>query len=175
MKRSAGLLALNLCLLLSSCGGLEETPEDLPALSGTEQEETAAPPEGSSFETLTVSEDPVTAEFSLAAWQEQAAFLYVTVEADTAATVDCTDASRGQPVTLALEGGVSWKLPGASEEAYSALWSSWPVTLQQGKNIFCIIGGGDPCRTRLELLDVTGVSYAGAFPEGTELAPLEGM
>ena len=28
---------------------------------------------------------------------------------------------------------------------------------------------------RLELLDAVGVSYAGAFPEGTELQPLEGM
>jgi hypothetical protein len=41
--------------------------------------------------------------------------------------------------------------------------------------VFCITGGGSFCRMRLELLDAVGVSYAGAFPEGTELQPLEGM
>lgn len=44
-----------------------------------------------------------------------------------------------------------------------------------GENVFCITGGGSFCRMRLELLDAVGVSYAGAFPEGTELEPLEGM
>lgn len=56
-----------------------------------------------------------------------------------------------------------------------AIWSNWPVTLRQGENVFCITGGGSFCRMRLELLDAVGVSYAGAFPEGTELQPLEGM
>lgn len=49
------------------------------------------------------------------------------------------------------------------------------MTLRQGENVFCVTGGGSFCRMRLELLDAVGVSYAGAFPEGTELQPLEGM
>ena len=77
--------------------------------------------------------------------------------------------------TLTVAGGESWELQGASEEAYGAIWSNWPVTLRQGENVFCITGGGSFCRMRLELLDAVGVSYAGAFPEGTELQPLEGM
>ena len=50
--------------------------------------------------------------------------------------------------------------------------SDQPVTLQKGENMFCITGGGDSCRMRVEMLDAAGVSYAGAFPEGEELEPL---
>ncbi|MFR3921412.1 MAG: hypothetical protein ACLTYN_04940 [Dysosmobacter welbionis] len=123
-------------------------------------------PAGPQFETLTVADDPITAEFSLTTRQEQAAFLYVTVEEDCTTTVNCTYASQDQPVTVCLAGGESWELPGASEEAYGAIWSNWPVTLRQGENVFYITGGGSFCRMRLELLDAAGVSCAGAFPEG---------
>ncbi len=70
----------------------------------------------------------------------------------------CAAAAEGW--TGALAGGESWELPGASEEAYGAIWSNWPVTLRQGENVFCITGGGSFCRMRLELLDAAGVYCA---------------
>ena len=171
MKKRSCVLVLDCCLLLAACGRLEGIPH-LPALPEPDREETAQALTGPQFETLTVSDDPIAAESSLTTRQEQAAFLYVTVEEDCTATVNCTYASQDQPVTLCLTGGESWELPGASEEACGAVWSNWPVTLQKGENMFCITGGGDSCRMRLELPDTAGVSYAGAFPEGAELEPL---
>ena len=141
----------------------------------TRQTPTKPVSSGPQFETLTVADDPITAEFSLTTRQEPAAFLYVAVEEDCTTTVNCTDSSQDQPVTVCLAGGESWELQGASEEAYGAIWGNGAVTLRQGENVFCITGGGSFCRMRLELLDAVGVSYAGAFPEGTELQPLEGM
>ena len=158
MKKEHCVLILICCFLMAACGRLEDIPEDLSAFPETERKETAETPAGPQFETLTVADDPITAEFSLTTRQEPAAFLYVAVEEDCTTTVNCTYASQDQPV-----------------EAYGAIWSNWPVTLRQGENVFCITGGGSFCRMRLELLDAVGVSYAGAFPEGTELQPLEGM
>ena len=146
MKKEHCVLILICCFLMAACGRLEDIPEDLSAFPETERKETAETPAGPQFETLTVADDPITAEFSLTTRQEPAAFLYVAVEEDCATTVNCTYASQDQPVTL-----------------------------RQGENVFCITGGGSFCRMRLELLDAVGVSYAGAFPEGTELQPLEGM
>ena len=171
MKKEHCVLILICCFLMAACGRLEDIPEDLSAFPETERKETAETP----AETLTVADDPITAEFSLTTRQEPAAFLYVAVEEDCTTTVNCTYASQDQPVTVCLAGGESWELQGASEEAYGAIWSNWPVTLRQGENVFCITGGGSFCRMRLEPLDAVGVSYAGAFPEGTELHPLEGM
>ena len=175
MKKEHCVLILICCFLMAACGRLEDIPEDLSAFPETERKETAETPAGPQFETLTVADDPITAEFSLTTRQEPAAFLYVAVEEDCTTTVNCTYASQDQPVTVCLAGGESWELQGASEEAYGAIWSNWPVTLRQGEYVFCITGGGSFCRMRLELLDAVGVSYAGAFPEGTELQPLEGM
>ena len=175
MKKEHCVLILICCFLMAACGRLEDIPEDLSAFPETERKETAETPAGPQFETLTVADDPITAEFSLTTRQEQAAFLYVTVEEDCKTTVNCTYASQDQPVTVCLAGGESWELQGASEEAYGAIWSNWPVTLQQGENVFCITGGGSFCRMRLELLDAAGVSCAGAFPEGTELVPPKGI
>ena len=175
MKKEHCVLILICCFLMAACGRLEDIPEDLSAFPETERKETAETPAGPQFETLTVADDPITAEFSLTTRQEQAAFLYVTVEEDCTTTVNCTYASQDQPVTVCLAGGESWELQGASEEAYGAIWSNWPVTLRQGENVFCITGGGSFCRMRLELLDAAGVSCAGAFPEGTELVPPKGI
>ena len=155
MKKEHCVLILICCFLMAACGRLEDIPEDLSAFPETERKETAETPAGPQFETLTVADDPITAEFSLTTRQEPAAFLYVAVEEDCTTTVNCTYASQDQPVTVCLAGGESWEL--------------------QGENVFCITGGGSFCRMRLELLDAVGVSYAGAFPEGTELQPLEGM
>ena len=156
MKKEHCVLILICCFLMAACGRLEDIPEDLSAFPETERKETAETPAGPQFETLTVADDPITAEFSLTTRQEQAAFLYVTVEEDCTTTVNCTYASQDQPVTVCLAGGESWELPGASEEAYGAIWSNWPVTLRQGENVFCITGGGSFCRMRLELLDAEG-------------------
>ena len=75
-------------------------------------------------------------------------------------------------MTVCLAGGESWELQGASEEAYGAIWSNWPVTLRQGENVFVHHGGGSFCRMRLELLDAVGVSYAG--PSGRNGAATAG-
>lgn len=140
MKKEHCVLILICCFLMAACGRLEDIPEDLSAFPETERKETAETPAGPQFETLTVADDPITAEFSLTTRQEQAAFLYVTVEEDCTTTVNCTYASQDQPVTVCLAGGESWELPGASEEAYGAIWSNWPVTLRQGENVFYITG-----------------------------------
>ena len=153
MKKEHCVLILICCFLMAACGRLEDIPEDLSAFPETERKETAETPAGPQFETLTVADDPITAEFSLTTRQEPAAFLYVAVEEDCTTTVNCTYASQDQPVTVCLAGGESWELQGASEEAYGAIWSNWPVTLRQGENVFCITGGGSFCRMRLELLD----------------------
>ena len=75
--------------------------------------------------------------------------------------------------------GLKDKLPEMSEEEQLALLATDGMLVKRpilvGENVFCITGGGSFCRMRLELLDAVGVSYAGAFPEGTELQPLEGM
>ncbi len=142
MKKRSCVLILACCLLLAACGRLEDIPQELPALPEPDRKGAAEALSGPQFETLTVSDGPIAAEFSLTTRQEQAAFLYVTVEEDCTATVNCTYAS------------------------------DQPVTLQKGENMFCITGGGDSCRMRVEMLDAAGVSYAGAFPEGEELEPL---
>ena len=136
MKKEHCVLILICCFLMAACGRLEDIPEDLSAFPETERKETAETPAGPQFETLTVADDPITAEFSLTTRQEPAAFLYVAVEEDCTTTVNCTYASQDQPVTVCLAGGESWELQGASEEAYGAIWSNWPVTLRQGENVF---------------------------------------
>ena len=141
MKKEHCVLILICCFLMAACGRLEDIPEDLSAFPETERKETAETPAGPQFETLTVADDPITAEFSLTTRQEPAAFLYVAVEEDCTTTVNCTYASQDQLVTVCLAGGESWELQGASEEAYGAIWSNWPVTLRQGENVFCITGG----------------------------------
>lgn len=50
---------------MAACGRLEDIPEDLSAFPETERKETAETPAGPQFETLTVADDPITAEFSL--------------------------------------------------------------------------------------------------------------
>uniref|UniRef100_UPI00307B2E8F hypothetical protein n=1 Tax=Dysosmobacter welbionis TaxID=2093857 RepID=UPI00307B2E8F len=105
MKKEHCVLILICCFLMAACGRLEDIPEDLSAFPETERKETAETPAGPQFETLTVADDPITAEFSLTTRQEQAAFLYVTVEEDCTTTVNCTYASQDQPVTVCLAGG----------------------------------------------------------------------
>ena len=100
MKKEHCVLILICCFLMAACGRLEDIPEDLSAFPETERKETAETPAGPQFETLTVADDPITAEFSLTTRQEQAAFLYVTVEEDCTTTVNCTYASQDQPVTV---------------------------------------------------------------------------
>ena len=99
MKKEHCVLILICCFLMAACGRLEDIPEDLSAFPETERKETAETPAGPQFETLTVADDPITAEFSLTTRQEPAAFLYVTVEEDCTTTVNCTYASQDQPVT----------------------------------------------------------------------------
>ena len=112
MKKEHCVLILICCFLMAACGRLEDIPEDLSAFPETERKETAETPAGPQFETLTVADDPITAEFSLTTRQEQAAFLYVTVEEDCTTTVNCTYASQDQPVTVCLAGGESWGTAG---------------------------------------------------------------
>lgn len=80
MKKEHCVLILICCFLMAACGRLEDIPEDLSAFPETERKETAETPAGPQFETLTVADDPITAEFSLTTRQEPAAFLYVAVE-----------------------------------------------------------------------------------------------
>ena len=77
MKKEHCVLILICCFLMAACGRLEDIPEDLSAFPETERKETAETPAGPQFETLTVADDPITAEFSLTTRQEPAAFLYV--------------------------------------------------------------------------------------------------
>lgn len=112
MKKEHCVLILICCFLMAACGRLEDIPEDLSAFPETERKETAETPAGPQFETLTVADDPITAEFSLTTRQEQAAFLYVTVEEDCTTTVNCTYASQDQPVTVCLAGWESWGTAG---------------------------------------------------------------
>ena len=97
MKKEHCVLILICCFLMAACGRLEDIPEDLSAFPETERKETAETPAGPQFETLTVADDPITAEFSLTTRQEPAAFLYVAVEEDCTTTVNCTYASQDQP------------------------------------------------------------------------------
>ena len=125
MKKEHCVLILICCFLMAACGRLEDIPEDLSAFPETERKETAETPAGPQFETLTVADDPITAEFSLTTRQEQAAFLYVTVEEDCTTTVNCTYASQDQPVTVCLAGGESWELPAASTARWQPIvWQS---------------------------------------------------
>ena len=112
MKKEHCVLILICCFLMAACGRLEDIPEDLSAFPETERKETAETPAGPQFETLTVADDPITAEFSLTTRQEPAAFLYVAVEEDCTTTVNCTYASQDQPVTVCLAGGESWGTAG---------------------------------------------------------------
>ena len=106
MKKEHCVLILICCVLMAACGRLEDIPEDLSAFPETERKETAETPAGPQFETLTVADDPITAEFSLTTRQEPAAFLYVAVEEDCTTTVNCTYASQDQPVTVCGRWGV---------------------------------------------------------------------
>lgn len=65
MKKEHCVLILICCFLMAACGRLEDIPEDLSAFPETERKETAETPAGPQFETLTVADDPITAEFSL--------------------------------------------------------------------------------------------------------------
>lgn len=96
------------------------------------------------------------------------------MEEDCTTTVNCTYASQDQPVTVCLAGGSPGNCGGIGGGIRRHL-EQLAGDARQGENVFCITGGGSFCRMRLELLDAVGVSYAGAFPEGTELQPLEGM
>ena len=73
MKKEHCVLILICCFLMAACGRLEDIPEDLSAFPETERKETAETPAGPQFETLTVADDPITAEFSLTTRQEPAA------------------------------------------------------------------------------------------------------
>ena len=158
MKKEHCVLILICCFLMAACGRLEDIPEDLSAFPETERKETAETPAGPQFETLTVADDPITAEFSLTTRQEPAAFLYVTVEEDCTTTVNCTYASQDQPVTVCLAGGESWGTAGGIGGGIRRHLEQLAGDAAAGGKRVLHHRRGSFCRMRLELLDAVGVS-----------------